>query len=302
MGKIKILYKIFIGHYEGRFRCRWENSIPIDTWETELRFWNGSIWPWIYISGLLLWTSKWTLQKVRYFLIKKVTTSYFLWGATKNSCIGCLIVEVSWLHTVRHISPVELPCANDQLSQRPKPTQHTANTLDEHPCPQRDSNPQTQQSSSRRSTPHTSRQQGSKWIVISVITDPVWLTGLDEGRRSLNVGNCYKLPPSATVKDIKWLAVGWMMGLARIAAKSIGFLCSTTLRPNLGPNTTPFRYFSQAVCGKREERTSPIYPVLELGTQCCSNPLFHKPQYSIKLKICSNVYTCKSLYCGLNKF
>jgi hypothetical protein len=80
-----------------------------------VRLWNGSIWPWVYIIGLLLWTKKWTLQKARYSLINKVTAIYVLCGATANSSLGCLIVEVSRPHTIRHTNPVELLWTSDQL-------------------------------------------------------------------------------------------------------------------------------------------------------------------------------------------
>ena len=46
-------------------------------------------------------------------------------------------------------------------SQSPLLTQHRANTSDQHPCPQWDSNPQSQQSSGFRPTPSTVRPPGS---------------------------------------------------------------------------------------------------------------------------------------------
>ena len=42
-------------------------------------------------------------------------------------------------------------------SQRSLPTQHRTNTRDAHPCPQRDSNPRSQQSINRKPSPQTSR-------------------------------------------------------------------------------------------------------------------------------------------------
>jgi hypothetical protein len=66
---------------------------------------------------------------------------------------------------------------------------------------------------------------------------------------------------------------------SRIAAKSKGFLFSTTLRPNLGPNTNSFsRLFSDGMRSEREADLS-VYLVLELGMQCCLTPVFHKPQH-----------------------
>jgi hypothetical protein len=54
---------------------------------------------------------------------------------------------------------------------------------------------------------------GIETISYQCITVPLRLIELDEGRSDLNVGNCFKLSPSATEKDRKGLAVGWMMGL-----------------------------------------------------------------------------------------
>jgi len=46
-------------------------------------------------------------------------------------------------------------------SQRPLPTQYTRNTREKHPCPQRDLNQRSQQSSGRRNTPKSARSLGS---------------------------------------------------------------------------------------------------------------------------------------------
>jgi len=63
-----------------------------------------------------------------------------------------------------------------------------------------------------------------------------------------------------------------------IPTKKIDFLFSTTLRPNLEPNTKAFRRpFSG---NKRSERGAnfSFYPVPELGLQGYSTSLFNKPQ------------------------
>ena len=53
------------------------------------------------------------------------------------------------------------------LQQRSLHTKHTTNTTDEHPRPQRDSNPQSQQQSGCRPTPQTAGPPGSAAYVIS---------------------------------------------------------------------------------------------------------------------------------------
>ena len=62
--------------------------------------------------------------------------------------LGRLVVEVSRSHThnVQNSSVRVI-----RLSLKPLPAQHTTNTKDEHPCPQRESNPRSQLSSGRRS-------------------------------------------------------------------------------------------------------------------------------------------------------
>ena len=91
----------------------------------DVSLWNGSIWPWVCIIGPLLWTTKWTLQKSRYSLISKVTTIYILCGATANSSLGCLIVEVSRPHTIRHIKPVELWTSDQLVAEADTYTKHS---------------------------------------------------------------------------------------------------------------------------------------------------------------------------------
>jgi len=62
-------------------------------------------------------------------------------------------------------------------SQSPLTTQHKTNNRDEHRCPQRDSNPRSQHSSSCRLTPysagHRTRQIGSYFLVIR--PNSVWV-------------------------------------------------------------------------------------------------------------------------------
>jgi hypothetical protein len=69
---------------------------------------------------------------------------------------GLLTTEASrsQLHTP-HL--VGLPWTSDQPDAEASSWQHTTFTSDRHPCPQRDSNPQSQQVSGRRPTPQTAR-------------------------------------------------------------------------------------------------------------------------------------------------
>jgi len=48
------------------------------------------------------------------------------------------------MHNSRHTKPVGLSERVISSTQRPLLTQHTTNTSDTHPCPQRDSNPRTE--------------------------------------------------------------------------------------------------------------------------------------------------------------
>ena len=71
---------------------------------------------------------------------------------------GLLIHEVSRSHTTTHHIRQDSSGRVISPSQRPLPD--TTLTTDRHPGPQRDSNPQTQQRSSRRPTPQTVRPLG----------------------------------------------------------------------------------------------------------------------------------------------
>jgi hypothetical protein len=67
-------------------------------------------------------------------------------------CQSLLIVEDSWSHSDTPHS-VELLWTSDQLIAETSTWQHTTFTTDRHPCPRRDSNPQSQQANGRRPTP-----------------------------------------------------------------------------------------------------------------------------------------------------
>jgi hypothetical protein len=58
---------------------------------------------------------------------------------------------------------------SDQLVAETSTWQHTTLPADRHPCPRRDSNPQSQQGSGRRPTLETARQLGPAQNVISGI-------------------------------------------------------------------------------------------------------------------------------------
>ena len=71
-----------------------------------------------------------------------------------------LLFEVSKSHSDTH-SRQDSSVRVISTSQRPLPTQHTTNTRDKPACPQRDSNPLSQQRSGCRRTPSTARPLGS---------------------------------------------------------------------------------------------------------------------------------------------
>ena len=73
-----------------------------------------------------------------------------------NAGQGRLMVEVFRSRTITHHSRQDYPGRGIGPSQRPLPdsTQHSQ---DRHPCPRRNSNPQSQQASGRRSSPQTAR-------------------------------------------------------------------------------------------------------------------------------------------------
>ena len=70
-----------------------------------------------------------------------------------NLHLGHLIVEVSRSPTERNIHRVGILWTSDQVVADATTTQHTTNTKDEHSCPQRYSNPRSQQSSGLSPTP-----------------------------------------------------------------------------------------------------------------------------------------------------
>jgi hypothetical protein len=73
---------------------------------------------------------------------------------------GFFTVEDSWSHSdTPHL--VGLLRTSDQTDAGTSTWQHTTVTRDTHPCPPRDSNPQSQQASGRRPTLQTVRPLGS---------------------------------------------------------------------------------------------------------------------------------------------
>jgi len=63
-----------------------------------------------------------------------------------------VIIEASRSHSVIHTHPVGLLWTGDQPDAETSTWQHTTFTRDRHPCPRRDSNPQSQQAGCRRLT------------------------------------------------------------------------------------------------------------------------------------------------------
>jgi len=81
-----------------------------------------------------------------------------------NSGLDRLIVEVSSPHTHTHTHTHTKYCSAERVissSQRPLHTQHISNRRHKHPCPQRDSNPQSQPLSYCWPTPKTSQPPAS---------------------------------------------------------------------------------------------------------------------------------------------
>jgi hypothetical protein len=72
---------------------------------------------------------------------------------------GLLMTDVSRSHS--DTPPVGLLWTSDQPDAETSTWQHTTHTRDRHPCPRRDSNPQSQQGNGRRPTPYWARPLGS---------------------------------------------------------------------------------------------------------------------------------------------
>ena len=92
-----------------------------------------------------------------------------------NSAQCHLIFEASRSDAITHTHTHTRRDSSERVissSDRPLPTQHTTNKTDEHPCCQRDSNPQSQQSSGPRRTPETTRPPGSPILVLLTHTCP----------------------------------------------------------------------------------------------------------------------------------
>jgi hypothetical protein len=91
-----------------------------------------------------------TLKNESSKLTFKETICSFIVVLKPKLDIGFVIIEVSKSHTIRHThiqSHYDSSVRVISCSQRPLSTRNTANTRDEHPCPQRDSKTQPQQSS-----------------------------------------------------------------------------------------------------------------------------------------------------------
>jgi len=99
----------------------------------------------------LLLTSVWqgTLPPKALFLL--YTPYFFSVAQQHNLGQGCFIVAVSKSPTIRHTQPVWLIWTSDQLVA--EAATYTTHKRDKHPCPQRDSKPQSQKSSGRRPMP-----------------------------------------------------------------------------------------------------------------------------------------------------
>ena len=87
-------------------------------------------------------------------IIKSITYIFFYHDATAPLDPGLLIIEESWSHSDTSHS-VGLLWTSDQPDTQTSAWLVTTLTRDRHPCPQRDSNPQSQQASKRRNMPYT---------------------------------------------------------------------------------------------------------------------------------------------------
>ena len=77
----------------------------------------------------------------------------------------------TWSHLMTQTHWVGCPWTRDRPVTETTTWQHTTFSRDKHPCPRRDSNPQSQQANGRRHTPQTARPPGSAIIIIIIIRD-----------------------------------------------------------------------------------------------------------------------------------
>jgi hypothetical protein len=87
---------------------------------------------------------------------------YFLWRYSPTRAEAASLLRIlDHTHTQKHKTQTDTHThtgyrSSERMispSQKPLATQHTANIIDEHPCPQWDSNPRLQQSSGCKPTP-----------------------------------------------------------------------------------------------------------------------------------------------------
>ena len=77
---------------------------------------------------------------------------FFLWRCGRTRAMASWFMRFHWSHNDSPQS-IGLLWTSDQLVAETSTWQHTTLGTDSHPCPRRDSNPQSQQASSRRPTP-----------------------------------------------------------------------------------------------------------------------------------------------------
>jgi hypothetical protein len=87
-------------------------------------------------------------------LVVSFLSQYFFFPSAQQPPVGHgrLIIEASLSHAGSPQS-VGLPWTSDQPDAETSTSQHATFTRHRHPCPQWDSNPQSQQASGRRPTP-----------------------------------------------------------------------------------------------------------------------------------------------------
>jgi hypothetical protein len=97
---------------------------------------------------------------LRLTLYSKVKLFFFPMAQQPLVGQDLLIVEASRSHSDTPHS-VRLLWTSDQPETKNTALHHTIFTRDRHPCPRRDSNPQSRQANGRRPTPQTERPLGS---------------------------------------------------------------------------------------------------------------------------------------------
>jgi hypothetical protein len=110
--------------------------------------------------------TKFNFERYRHKYFKQLLASFFSQWLDSPSwpwpphCRGFAI-------TLRHITLGRTALDEWSARRRTSTWQHTTLTRDRHPCPRRDSNPQSQQAKGRRPTPENTRSLGSAITILA---------------------------------------------------------------------------------------------------------------------------------------